>query len=152
MIDSTILEQLTAQAAVDDVQQLVVGAVVQDGDTVLLLQRPLDDFMGGIFELPSGKVEPDEALDAALIREVKEETGLEVTAIEDYLGHFDYASGSGQKSRQFTFAVVVNAVEPVVLEEHDDYQWAALGGDLPVTDAVKDVIQTYRQLRVRVDD
>jgi 8-oxo-dGTP diphosphatase len=55
---------------VSEVQQFVVGAVVQNDDKVLLLQRPEDDFMGGIFELPGGKIETDEALDVALIREV----------------------------------------------------------------------------------
>ncbi len=67
--------------------------------------------MGGIFELPSGKVEPGEALDSALIRKVEEETGLHVTAVRDYLDSFDYASGSGKKSRQFNFAVDVASPE-----------------------------------------
>jgi 8-oxo-dGTP diphosphatase len=141
MIDSALFEQLVAQAAADDVEQLVVGGIVRHDDTVLLLRRPADDFMGGIFELPSGKVEPGEGLDDALIREVKEETGLDVTAIVDYLDYFDYASGSGRKSRQFTFAVDVGATKPVVLQEHDVYQWAQLDGELPVTDAVKAVLK-----------
>jgi len=102
--------------------------------------------MGGIYELPSGKVEPAEALDVALIREVEEETGLKVASIEQYLGSFDYLSGSGKKSRQFNFVVEVRATEPVRLTEHDEYQWALLTEDPPVTDAVKDVLGRYREL------
>jgi mutator protein MutT len=146
MVDTSLLERLSAEAEKDSVQQLVVGAVVQHDGKVLLLKRPDDDFMGGIFELPSGKVEPGEALDVALIREVKEETGLDVAGIREYLGHFDYQSGSGKKSRQFNFAVDVSASEPVVLQEHDSYLWAELSEEPPVTDAVKDVLARYRQL------
>lgn len=142
-----LLEQLTAEAERDGVQQLVVGAVVQHDGKVLLLQRPEDDFMGGIFELPSGKVEAGEALDAALKREVKEESGLSVSAIRDYLGSFDYQSGSGKKSRQFNFAVDIAEPEPVTLQEHDAYAWTALTEEPPVTDAVKEVLSKYREVR-----
>jgi 8-oxo-dGTP diphosphatase len=147
MVDGRILERLTAEAENDRVQQLVVGAVVQHDGNVLLLQRPEDDFMGGIFELPSGKVEADEPLDAALAREVREETGLDVLRISGYLGAFDYTSGSGTKSRQFNFAVDVTASEPVRLQEHDAYRWVPLTEEPPVTHAVKSVLVRYRELR-----
>lgn len=145
MVDTSLIEQLTAEAEADGVQQLVVGAVVQRDDKVLLLQRPEDDFMGGIFELPSGKVEAGEQLDAALIREVKEETGLDVSRIFDYLGFFDYTSGSGKKSRQFNFAVDVITPELITLQEHDAYQWMPSVQEPPVTDAVKEVLAKYRE-------
>lgn len=144
---AALLDKLNAEAGRDGIQQLVVGAVVQHDGKVMLLQRPEDDFMGGIFELPSGKVEAGEALDTALIREVKEESGLDVAAIRDYLGSFDYTSGSGKKSRQFNFAVDVAAPEAIELQEHDAYAWTALTEEPPVTDAVKDVLSKYREVR-----
>lgn len=147
MTQGPLLEQLNAEAERDSVNQLVVGAVVQHDGRVLLLQRPENDFMGGIFELPSGQVEPGEALDAALIREVKEETGLDVATIGDYLGSFDYLSGSGKRSRQFNFAVDVSNTEPVELQEHDAYTWASLTEEPPVTVAVKEVLGRYREVR-----
>ncbi len=139
---SNLSQQLVEQAARDGVQQLAVGGVIRDGDRVLLLRRPVDDFMGGIYELPSGKVEPGERLTEAVVREVREETGLAVTAIRDHLGSFDYLSGGGRKSRQFTFVVDVAAVEPVQLTEHDEYQWADLTEELPVTEAVRKVLSS----------
>lgn len=145
-MDIALIEQLTTGATNDGVQQLVVGAVVQHDGKVLLLQRPEHDFMGGIWELPSGKVEPGESLDQALIREVEEETGLSVTALRTYLGSFDYQSGSGKKSRQFNFAVNVDSSEPVKLQEHDAYTWTSLTEEAPVTDAVRDVLAAYQQL------
>ena len=142
---ATFLGRLTNDAQEDGVQQLVVGAIVHHDDKVLLLKRPQDDFMGGILELPSGKVE-NESLDEALHREVNEETGLRVSNITDYLGHFDYLSGGGKKSRQFNFAVDVDAPEPIELQEHDAYLWSPLHEEPPVTDAVKGVLSRYRDL------
>ncbi|WP_227999000.1 NUDIX hydrolase [Nocardia australiensis] len=146
MIETTLLEKLTRDADRDAVQQLVVGAVVHHGGKVLLLQRPTDDFMAGIWELPSGKVDPGEAIDQALIREVKEETGLDVTAVRTYLGEFDYQSGSGKKSRQFNFTVEVANTDTVQLAEHDAYTWTSLAEEPPVTDAVQQVLARYREI------
>ncbi|WP_067885232.1 NUDIX domain-containing protein [Nocardia vaccinii] len=146
-MDPVLLERLTTDAICDGVQQLVVGAVVQHSNRVLLLQRPEDDFMGGIWELPSGKAERGETLDRALIREVEEETGLDVTVVRSYLGSFDYQSGSGKKSRQFNFAVDVAGADPVRLQEHDAYAWTALTEEPPVTDAVRQVLAGYRALQ-----
>ncbi|GAB2710489.1 NUDIX hydrolase [Nocardia thraciensis] len=146
MTETALIARLTAQADTDGIQQLVVGAVVEHEGVVLLLQRRENDFMGGIFELPSGKVETGETLDTALIREVSEETGLHVTEIGGYLGSFDYQGGSGKRSRQFNFVVTVGAPEPVKLTEHDAYAWTAITDELPVTDAVKEVLNTYRTI------
>lgn len=102
--------------------------------------------MGGIWELPSGKVDSGEPLDLALAREIKEETGLDLARATSYLGHFDYTSGSGKSSRQFNFAVETSTTGPVLLTEHDDFQWAAVDEEVPVTDAVKLVLAEYAAL------
>ena len=141
---TTHLENLTAEAERDGVQRLVVGAVVEHDGRVLLLRRPGNDFMGGIWELPSGKVEPGEHLDQALAREVEEETGLQVTGIGRYIDSFDYRSGSGKHSRQFNFTVQCAAPEPVRLTEHDAYTWTPLTEEPPVTEAVKQTLTAYR--------
>ncbi|MFI5779610.1 NUDIX hydrolase [Nocardia sp. NPDC051570] len=145
MQDSSFLAKLVTDADRDGVQRLVVGAIVQHEGRVLLLQRPSDDFMGGIWELPSGKVEPGETLDQAVTREVKEETGLDVVGIGHYLGEFDYRSGGGKNSSQFNFVVKIAAATPVMLQEHDQYAWTELTEEPPVTDAVKKVLLRYQQ-------
>jgi 8-oxo-dGTP diphosphatase len=144
VIQDDALSALTDMAKADGIEQLVVGAIIRYEGTVLLLKRPAADFMGGIWELPSGKVEPGETLVDALTREVLEETGLAVTTVRSHMGSFDYQSGSGKQSRQYNFAVDVATPEPVNLTEHEAYVWVPVTHDLPVTEAVKGVLRAFR--------
>jgi 8-oxo-dGTP pyrophosphatase MutT (NUDIX family) len=58
---------------------LVVAAALIDQDSrVLIVQRPLDKSLGGLWEFPGGKVELDERPEWALIRELHEELGIAV--------------------------------------------------------------------------
>jgi 8-oxo-dGTP diphosphatase len=122
---------LTSKDTADGIQQQVVGAVIEHAGQVLLLQRPADDFRGGTWELPSGKVEAGEDLLAALHREVTEETGLSIVSVTGYLGAFDYLSGSGKHTRQHTWSITVATTGRVQLTEHDAHTWADPRGDRP---------------------
>jgi 8-oxo-dGTP diphosphatase len=60
---------------------LVVAVALVDTDgRVLLAQRPQGKSMAGLWEFPGGKVQTGETPEAALIRELKEELGIDVTA------------------------------------------------------------------------
>ena len=58
-----------------------VGAVVVDRGRVLLVRRGTEPLRGQ-WSLPGGLVEVGEALTDAIVREVKEETGLDVKPVE----------------------------------------------------------------------
>ncbi len=57
---------------------LVSAVALVDADgRVLLSQRPAGKPMAGLWEFPGGKVEPGETPEAALIRELQEELGID---------------------------------------------------------------------------
>lgn len=144
-VEPALLDEITAAADGDGIAKRVVGAVIADHrGRVLLLHRPADDYLGGLWELPSGGVEDGESLIEALRREVTEETGLTVTGVDRYLGHFDYLSGSGRKTRQFNFTVSATWTD-VSLTEHDAYEWADATGQAKVSRAVAGTLSTWRR-------
>ena len=55
---------------------VVAGALIRGG-AVLVQQRPADKAMAGLWEFPGGKIEPGEADEGALARELNEELGIE---------------------------------------------------------------------------
>lgn len=60
---------------------LVVAAVLVDAEQrVLVQQRPQGKSLGGLWEFPGGKLEHGETPEAALVRELAEELGVEVKA------------------------------------------------------------------------
>jgi 8-oxo-dGTP diphosphatase len=52
-------------------------ALIDPDGRVLLAQRPEGKSMAGLWEFPGGKVEPGETPEVALIRELKEELGID---------------------------------------------------------------------------
>lgn len=118
-------QTLLHEAVQEGITRFAVGGIIVRSRKVLLLERPQEDFMGGLYELPSGKVEVGESLDAALIREVKEETGFEVADIGTHVGHFDYLSKGGIVTRQFNFQVEVTD-GALTLTEHVGFAWVEL--------------------------
>ena len=61
---------------------IVVAAVIEDGEAFLLTLRPAGTHLEGHWEFPGGKCHDDEAHDAALRRELREELDVEATVGE----------------------------------------------------------------------
>ena len=98
----------------------VVAALIWDGDRFMICQRPAHKARGLLWEFVGGKVEPGETMEAALIRECREELAVELTVgalfmqvvhtypditVELSLFHASICSGEPQKL------------------EHEDIQW-----------------------------
>ena len=98
----------------------VVAALIWDGDRFMICQRPAHKARGLLWEFVGGKVEPGETMEAALIRECREELAVELSVgalfmqvvhtypditVELSLFHASICSGEPQKL------------------EHEDIQW-----------------------------
>ena len=79
----------TGGAALPVVLVAAMALVDIDG-RVLLAKRPEGKAMAGLWEFPGGKLLSGETPEAALIRELKEELGLDITA--SCLAPFTFAS------------------------------------------------------------
>ena len=70
---------------------LVVAVALVDADgRVLIAKRPEGKKMAGLWEFPGGKVDPGETPEAALIRELREELGIDTQ--ESCLAPLTFAS------------------------------------------------------------
>ena len=61
----------------DAVVHVAVGVVVNPAREILVARRHQDQHQGGLWEFPGGKVELGETPEAALIRELHEELGID---------------------------------------------------------------------------
>jgi 8-oxo-dGTP diphosphatase len=62
---------------------LVAACVLQDEvGRILIAKRPPGRPLAGLWEFPGGKVEPGEAPEPALIRELKEELGIDIATAD----------------------------------------------------------------------
>ena len=110
------------------VQKIVVaGVIVNKGGRVLILQHNKnEDIFPNMWELPSGKREFLEDSESCLIREIKEETGLNVKIIMPF-SIFDYQIKKPKEIRdttQINFLVrVVNQKKVKLSPEHQNFAW-----------------------------
>lgn len=77
----------TAMAALPDMLLIkaAIAVIMDEQKRVLITQRASHLSKGGYWEFPGGKLEWNESPELALIREVKEEVGLEILSYH-YLG------------------------------------------------------------------
>jgi A/G-specific adenine glycosylase len=62
----------------------VTAAVVWRNGKVLLAKRPSKGLLGGMWEFPGGKIEKDETFQECLMREIREELGVEIRVGEPF--------------------------------------------------------------------
>jgi 8-oxo-dGTP diphosphatase len=100
----------------------VKGLVINDGK-VLIVQRSMDDEVGGgTWECPGGKIDFGEDLEIALMRELKEETGLDAT-VEKILYAASFNTDPNRQVVLLTYLCKTNSTNVVLSEEHSSYQW-----------------------------
>jgi len=101
--------------------QVVCGLIEDGGGRVLACRRPEGKHLGGLWEFPGGKVEPGDSPEAALVRELREELGIE-TEVTGALTPVVWDYGRGPIRLIPFFCRIIAAGEPQP-HEHDALEW-----------------------------
>ena len=120
MIDEDSIKQ---KAQEDGVTHFSTGiAVLQDRKLLVVRRAAHDDFLAGEWELPGGSVDAGETIEQGAVRELKEETNLDVEKMIGTFEGFDYSTPKKPRVRQINFKVSVKPND-IVLTEHDMFKW-----------------------------
>ncbi|MEV8524687.1 NUDIX domain-containing protein [Streptomyces sp. NPDC052000] len=116
------------QAPAPNSMVVAASAVVADGEGRLLLQRRRDS---GLWALPGGGMELGESLPGTAVREVKEETGLDVE-ITGLVGTYtdprhiiEYSDGEVRRQFNVCFAARITDGELSLSEESTELRFVA---------------------------
>lgn len=120
-------DKLKANTHSQQAEGMAIYSVLQDdpGKIVLIRQfrYPLNDY---IYELPAGLIEEGEKAEDAAVREMKEETGLELLVYEDGADYFRrpfyMAQGITDESDQMVFGYAKGTVDNKGQEDSEDIQ------------------------------
>ncbi len=127
---------------------LVVAVALIDPDgRVLIAQRPEGKALAGLWEFPGGKVEPGERPEQALVRELKEELGIDVT--EACLAPFVFASHAYDSFHLLMPLYLCRRWSGVVVKhEHAALAWVKPNrlGDYPMPPADEPLVAWLRDL------
>ncbi|MCX4643421.1 MULTISPECIES: (deoxy)nucleoside triphosphate pyrophosphohydrolase [unclassified Streptomyces] len=102
---------------------VVVAAALQESGRLLAARRSAPPELAGRWELPGGKVEPGEDPKRALVRELREELGIDAELVAPVPG--EWPLKPGYVLRVWTARLLSGRPRP--LEDHDELRW--LGPD-----------------------
>ena len=127
---------------------LVAAVALIDADgRVLLAQRPAGKSMAGLWEFPGGKVDAGETPEAALIRELAEELGIDVTA--SCLAPLTFASHTYRDFHLLMPLYVCRKWSGIPAAREGQrlaWVWPARLGDYPMTPADAPLVASLRDL------
>ena len=97
----------------------VSTCIIGKKNKLLILQRPIDKMLGGLWEFPGGKIEKNESQENAAIREVFEETNLSINKPQ-YIGEVKHQY-SHFKVHISLFLIHIDSDKQ--LQTRQDYKW-----------------------------
>lgn len=100
---------------------VVVAGAVYDRGRLLAARRSAPVELAGRWELPGGKLEPGESAEEALVRELREELGIETEPGERIPGEWPLKPGYVLQ----VWTARLLSGEPRPLQDHDELRWLA---------------------------
>ena len=104
-------------------------ALIRDPDgALLILKRSREnDYRSGYWDFPGGTVEPGETVEEAVIREVWEETGLQVEVVRPVFVYSNKLELPARQTIQIVFECRLINLSRVRLnsDEHSEAQWVS---------------------------
>ncbi len=129
-----------------------VGALIFDGLRILLVERG-NPPLAGCWSLPGGCVESGERLEDAVIREVREETGLQITA-DSLATVFERIMPDTEQHCEYHYVLVdfyctIKGGDLRPGDDSSDVRWFDLPSldGLPLTEGTRDVIEMCARSR-----
>ena len=121
----------------------VSAGIIVKGNKILAARRKTGLHLAGFWEFPGGKVEPNESAENCLVRELKEEFGID-TIVTNYVGdnYHDY----GEKTIHLIAFLVEHLSGEIQLIDHDEIKWLTINeldslkwaeADIPLVQAFK---------------
>lgn len=108
--------------------ELQVGVKVllrnEDG-AFLLIRRSPEKYGSDKWDIPGGRIDPGSELLKNLVREVKEETGLDMTSIPKLIAAQDIMASETRHVVRLTYLGSAQG-EPQLSDEHTEYKWVLL--------------------------
>ena len=121
----------------------VVAAIIKKGNTILATQRGYGDLKDG-WEFPGGKIEPGEAHEVALNREIKEEPKAEIS-VQEHIITVEYTGYEKFDLTMHCYLCSLTNDSDITLLEHEAAKWLSkdtlytvdwLPADIEAVDAI----------------
>lgn len=109
-IDQTTFDKFDSEINSNDDTKITVGIIIEHEEKILLLQRP-----NGTWAIPKGHVKEGESNYEGMVRELKEETQIELPNKADYLHETTNKTGS---TLHIYFYKSTEALKPHINSEH----------------------------------
>ncbi len=105
----------------------VVGTFLWYNDKFLIIQRHPDKPQGGTWGLPAGKVDAGESDAEAAVRELREETGVQLNSVE-WMSEIEYAHVGQNKIKFVSFEYRITDPPIVAVNQNESaaFQWVTL--------------------------
>jgi 8-oxo-dGTP diphosphatase len=121
-IDFHKIERVIVMIATEIMDVVVKGIIFHQGKMLIVKRSDDDEFGASTWEFVGGKVEFDEELEAALIRETKEETGIDIS-VDKLLYATSFQTNPFRKVILLKYKCKSKSNNVMISHEHSDYRW-----------------------------